>query len=551
MTSLLVTWLQAMKWRATPGERTRREARRTRPHRIVPRLEALEDRTVPSTFTVTNNLDTGVTGDGSLRGEIAAAASGDTINFDPSLAGQTISLIKGELAITQSLDIEGPGANQLTVSGNNASRVFDINAGTTVTIAGLTITNGLADGNSPGSTSAGGGILNAGNLMLASDVLSNNQAVGDAIKVALGNRPGGAVGGGLANLGTLTIAGSTFTGNQVLGFDGRSATSAGNASGGAILNSGSASIADSQFTFNVAQAGSDESGSMSATGSAGAISNTGSLIIAGSTFSHNQAIGGNNSSGTVRPGAAIGGAILSGGPTGPGATLVVNRSTFDHNQALGGNGNQSATNPAGVNGPNDAFGGAIHLSAGTANTITDSTIAHNVAIAGAGAAGQDGGLAWGGGIDLFNSFGHAVSATVSSCTVDHNAAIGGQGGPGGNGGDAWGGGLAALLGVTLTVTSSTVDHNRAVGGAGGSGGDGYGGSIYDDALSSLALRGAAVEHNLAIGGDAGPGGSGGEGVGGGVYIVPGGIACGDEATVIAHNHTSTSDDEVFGDLGTC
>ena len=37
----------------------------------------------------------------------------------------------GELA---SLDIEGPGAGKLTVSGGNASRVFEIDAGT-VTIA--------------------------------------------------------------------------------------------------------------------------------------------------------------------------------------------------------------------------------------------------------------------------------------------------------------------------------------------------------------------------------------------------------------------------------
>src|SRR5262245_14332687 len=66
-------------------------------------LEALEDRTVPSTLTVTNNLDTGALGDGSLRGEIAAAQSGDTVNFAPSLLGQTIRLTGGELAITKNL----------------------------------------------------------------------------------------------------------------------------------------------------------------------------------------------------------------------------------------------------------------------------------------------------------------------------------------------------------------------------------------------------------------------------------------------------------------
>jgi hypothetical protein len=81
--------------------------------RFVPQLETLEDRTVPSTLTVTNNLDTSVAGDGSLRGEIAAAQSGDTIVFAPSLAGQTVTLTSGELAINKSLDIEGLGVNQL------------------------------------------------------------------------------------------------------------------------------------------------------------------------------------------------------------------------------------------------------------------------------------------------------------------------------------------------------------------------------------------------------------------------------------------------------
>src|SRR5262249_53209599 len=134
MTFLLSTWLRAM-WRKTASEvPPRRGTKRMRTLRIVPRLEALEDRTVPSTWMVTNLLDTGVAGDGSLRGEIAAAVSGDTLNFDPSLAGQTIVLTSGELAINKSLDIEGLGAAQLAISGNNASRVFDISGGVTVTI---------------------------------------------------------------------------------------------------------------------------------------------------------------------------------------------------------------------------------------------------------------------------------------------------------------------------------------------------------------------------------------------------------------------------------
>ena len=67
-----------------------------------PRLEGLEDRTVPSTLTVTNNLDSGA---GSLRAAIGHAKDGDTIVFVPGLDGQTITLTNDELAIKKSLDI--------------------------------------------------------------------------------------------------------------------------------------------------------------------------------------------------------------------------------------------------------------------------------------------------------------------------------------------------------------------------------------------------------------------------------------------------------------
>jgi hypothetical protein len=78
---------------------------------------------------------------------IAAAVSGDTIVFDSSLKGQTITLTSGELVIDKSLEIEGPGAKHLTISGNDASRVFDIvTAGLTVTIAELTIAGRAVQG---------------------------------------------------------------------------------------------------------------------------------------------------------------------------------------------------------------------------------------------------------------------------------------------------------------------------------------------------------------------------------------------------------------------
>src|SRR5262245_43471927 len=128
-------WTGLLGRRASSRRRQRTQLKLARQGRsFVPRLELLEDRTVLSTLTVTNPADSG---DGSLRAAIAAAQSGDQIVFDTSLKGQTITLATGPLAITQSIDIEGPGVDKLAVSGNHASRVFAISGGVTVTIAGL------------------------------------------------------------------------------------------------------------------------------------------------------------------------------------------------------------------------------------------------------------------------------------------------------------------------------------------------------------------------------------------------------------------------------
>src|SRR5262249_42089541 len=172
-----------------------------------PRLEALEHRALPSTLVVTNNSDTGVAGDGSLRGEIAAAASGDQIVFDPSLTGQTITLTNGsELFLNKSLTIQGLGIGQLTISGNN-NRIFEIPFYATETITGLSLVNGRS--------SSGGAILNDGSLTLDSDTLSGNTGVlGGALmntgtltlSAVLLSGNAGTLGGGIYNVGTVTIS---------------------------------------------------------------------------------------------------------------------------------------------------------------------------------------------------------------------------------------------------------------------------------------------------------------------------------------------------------
>ena len=140
-----------------------------------------------ATFIVSNTDDSGA---GSLRQAIDLTNNtpgADTINFDSTVFGttpQTITLTSGELVITDDLTINGTGANNLTVSGFNASRVFKISGyeiadnlisgslGSFVTIDGLAI----ADGNTSGS---GGGIYNGGRLSLTNSSVSGNVGMGD------------------------------------------------------------------------------------------------------------------------------------------------------------------------------------------------------------------------------------------------------------------------------------------------------------------------------------------------------------------------------------
>src|SRR6185369_6246832 len=119
---------------------------------------------------VTSNANSG---GGSLRQAILDACPGSTITFNMTQVVSPILLTSGELAINKNLTIQGPGANLLSISGNNASRVFNIGA-YTVGISGLTISNGLVS--TPSTT--GGGILNNGTLTIANSTISGNTANG-------------------------------------------------------------------------------------------------------------------------------------------------------------------------------------------------------------------------------------------------------------------------------------------------------------------------------------------------------------------------------------
>ena len=141
-----------------------------------------------ATQTVTISSDSGA---GSLRNAIQNAASGDTVSF--SLPANSTITLSSSLVINKDLIIDGSGVSNLTISGNNVCRVFEIDGGN-VTIKNLTIANGYAIGNSGsngsggtggggggggGATGGGGGLLvKGGSVCVTSVNFLNNRAIG-------------------------------------------------------------------------------------------------------------------------------------------------------------------------------------------------------------------------------------------------------------------------------------------------------------------------------------------------------------------------------------
>jgi hypothetical protein len=602
----LAMWFTSRLHRRKTGQKLRREGR------FVPRLEILEARTLLSTLTVTNDLDSGP---GSLRASITNAKSGDTIVFAPSLNGQTITLTSDEITIHNSVDIEGPGASLLAIGGNNANRIFNINGGYSVTINGLTLNQGQGKGDRRGANSGaagGGAILNGGSTVsLANDVFSNNQSpnIGGAITNGpasvmtvsncsfLNNQAVGQVGAHFIEGGaiwnsdnafnsqigaSLTVIGCTFVGNQAIGANGgqhdNGSPFLSQVDGGAIHTEGNdlLTVESSVFIGNQAIAGSGGSADNATrnfwldTAIGGAITTDDSrlpLTIDSCTFLNNEAIGGSNASGISTSGlgtigAGIGGAILVEGP------VTITNCNFAGNQALGGNNNMGGSGGFNVGA---GEGGAI-ASAPFQNqymmTVSNSTFTNNVAEGGTGnvggintAVGLGGAFA-----NVPTAAGGVSTAVITASTFTGNQAIGGQGGAGGNGSFGLGGAIANVLGMTMTVSHCTLTGNQAVGGAGGAGGNGgngLGGGIFNDGTSILpsnfgtpstvTVTVTTIMGNSATGSAAASGGSAGQGIGGGVYFLSGGVVCLDAFTVahIFGNIASTTDNDIFGVFTFC
>jgi CSLREA domain-containing protein len=214
----------------------------------------------------------------------ASSMAGVTNVIDATGVTGTINLGSDLPELTTDMNINGPGASQLTVQGNSTSfDIFTIGSRgnisahfNSVSISGLTASGGKA------LTQDGGGIFNAQNTTLTLDdvVVSNNAASNS--------------GGGIANFGTLTITDSTVSTNTA------------GQSGGGINSSGTLTITGSTIKGNTALNGGGI-GSGSATGDA-------ALTMTNSTISGNT-------------GTSVGGGLSNGEGTATLTNVTINGNT--------------------------------------------------------------------------------------------------------------------------------------------------------------------------------------------------------------------------------
>lgn len=237
--------------------------------------------------------------------DCAIGNGADVIGFAESLNGLTITATN-RLTLSSEVTIDGPGADQLTLSGGNSNAILYTTNSAIATINGLSLVNGTAT-----LSGGGGAILNHGYLTINNSAFSNNSAQ---------------YGGAVASFGSLILNQVTMDNNQS------------EFGAGAVTHSPSASllhVSKSLFAFNSngptpygagaisvegPSATIDQSSFLSNTtsGSGGAIfQRYTNLTITNSTFDNNVA---NNDGGAI--------AVV-----GEGATTDVIHSTFYNNTA--------------------------------------------------------------------------------------------------------------------------------------------------------------------------------------------------------------------------
>jgi CSLREA domain-containing protein len=276
-----------------------------------------------------------------LASNCTGGSGTDTITFAQSILPAHITLSGGELAPSSDMTIQGPGpASQVTVDGNNVTRVFEIigkdpvngDPGPTVTMSGLTVTGGHYF--YPGPDPRGGaGIANDFNAILTVDhsVVTNNNAIADingggSQQFTIGQVYGGGIlSNGTLNVVDTTISGNTLNANAIGGMFGTDAQAFG--AGIASLNNRDLNVVRSTISGNSATATAPTGNGRSTTTSGGGIQafSGGTASIISSTIANN----------TVNSGAADTVTEQGGGITSA-ATMTVTSSTVTGNDGLDG-----------------------------------------------------------------------------------------------------------------------------------------------------------------------------------------------------------------------
>jgi hypothetical protein len=153
----------------------------TRPNAVGRPVDAQLETLGGAILTVTNT--SGGTEPGSIRWAVAQSAKDDTIRFDPSLAGKTITLDSTLYITNARLTIEGPKDRGITLSGGGMVRVIQATPGSG---GGLVLRNlGITGGWAPAGQ-RGAGILATDNLQLYHTTVWGNEA-GSLPAIAAGN----------------------------------------------------------------------------------------------------------------------------------------------------------------------------------------------------------------------------------------------------------------------------------------------------------------------------------------------------------------------------
>jgi hypothetical protein len=337
---------------STHPPRARASGRPAAP-RFRPRLEALEDRCLPSSglpYPIAANTtqliaDINSANKGNSGSTITLAAN---TTFDLTQANNTTNGANGLPVIKHGVTIVGNGdtIERSTAAGTAYFRLFDVASGGSLTLQNLTLQSGLESG-------AGGAIYNQGTLALSQVTVLNNTAAGNG------------AGGGIWSNGSLTAQNSTFESNVAENdFDGP-------AFGGAIyIARGTANITGSAFG-NPNGSGGNVAKGQTAYGGAVYVA-AGKVTMSGDTFGNvNPLTGGGNGN------SAQGGYGSTLGDGYGGALYLAGGSVTLTNDSIVGNSVEDLGNLDGVfYGDYGGYGGGIYIASGATVYIDSFTVAN-------------------------------------------------------------------------------------------------------------------------------------------------------------------------------